>query len=247
MKRPILCILLLLVGLGVRGQETAAAVDSAQLIVDRYLSLLNYDSIRTDSILYIESHIFSRNKATDTIIMKRWFYPEANYRVELWHGDTLEFGLYSNGYDTFRQYKKKHKTWFKTDVGKYYEMLDFYNFHGPLFHWGLHPISFRYDGLWNFNGQQAYRIFIKQAEIFDRYYMFEKESGLLFMYDELDSYMEMERDVTNHVEWRAYLEYTPLGKCLFPTIESYQMDGNIVMIYHIYRYIKFDYDIFTED
>lgn len=247
MKRIVIWIALVIVGFAAQSQETTQEVDSAEVVLERYLALLNYDAIRTDSILYIESRIFSLKNPIDTIVMKRWFYPEANYRVELWQGGKLAIGLHSNGYDTFMQYEAEHRKWFKVDVVKYYNRLDPYNFHGPFFHWKDHPISLRYDGVWNFNGNQAYRLFIKQQDQFDRYYMFEKESGLLFMYDELDSYMEMERDVTSHADWRAFHEYTPLGKCLFPSIESYQMEGDIIMIYHQYRYIKFDYDIFLED
>ena len=105
----------------------------------------------------------------------------------------------------------------------------------------------RYDGIWNFQGHEAYRLFVKQGSYFDRYYMFEKESGLLFMYDELDSYLDMEHDETRHVEWRAFHEYQPLDKCLFPSVESYMIDNDIVMIYHHYRYVAFDYDYFMED
>lgn len=239
---------MLLVGFGAHCQEAdRQEIDSAEVILERYLALLNYDAIRTDSILYIESRIFIQNSPTDTIIMKRWFYPQANYRVELWQGGKLTIGLRSNGYDTFMEYDAEQRQWFKVDVARYYNRLDAYNFHSSLYNWRDHHTSLRYDGIWNFNGSQAYRLFIKQQDVFDRYYMFEKESGLLFMYDELDSYMDMERDVTDHVDWRAFHEYTPLDKCLFPSIESYQMNGNIVMIFHQYRYIKFDYDIFMED
>ena len=265
MKR--LLILFVLVGIGFSGRsqvesdtpETATeaiealgydhdlVADSAVVVLERYLNLLNFDSIRTDSILYIESHIFSRSHPEDTIVMKRWFYPEANYRTELWSKDTLEIGLRSNGYDTFFKYDKKKRAWFKTDVYNYYENFGSYNFHGPFFHWQQRNVRMRYDGIWNFQGHEAYRLFVKQGSYFDRYYMFEKESGLLFMYDELDSYLDMEHDETRHVEWRAFHEYQPLDKCLFPSVESYMIDNDIVMIYHHYRYVAFDYDYFMED
>lgn len=252
MKRALILILLTAVAVVARSQneETDRSdIDSAAIVLERYLSILNYEAIRSDSVLYIESHAFSQRNPSDTIVMKRWFLPESNYRTELWHGDTLEIGLYSNGYDTFMRYDAKKKLWFKVDVSQYYDHFNAYNFHGPFHQWKNNKknIQLRYDGVWNFNGNQAYRIFVSQAEMFDRYYMFEKESGLLFMYDQLDSYKDFSRDETTHVEWRAYHEYTPLGASLFPSLESYQYEDDIVVTHHAYRYIAKDMKYFTED
>ena len=107
MKKLLLC-LLLGVGCHIAIAQQTAAIDSATMVVDRFLKILNYEAIRNDSILYVESTITTRNDSGDTLWMRRWFlWPNLN-RTELWHEGVLKFGLVSNGHGRYRRFDETH-------------------------------------------------------------------------------------------------------------------------------------------
>ena len=249
MKRLILILVFVAGGLGVAAQNGHNTPDSAEMVVRNYFEILNYDAIRTDSILYMESIIYKRSAPTDTAVLKRWFLPPNRMRVELWHGDTLLEGCYSDGKEVFREnHKKMFNGWVKTAESRYYELAHDYDFRGALYNRVADAAELKYEGIWDFNGNKVYRVFVDIPLRYCRNYLFEKESGLLFLIQETNQHSEYsDHKVYDHPDWHAYHEYQPVGDVLLPSVESYQMGGDILFYYTSYRYIPLDMKVFTED
>lgn len=242
MKRPLLCFAFLLFGLALQAQE--APTDSAAMIVDQYLRLLNFDAVKTDSMLYIESFVIDRDNTDDTLFMRRWHIEPNSNRVELWHGGELGFGLTTDGYKIFKKYNAEKKQWQRIPVETYYDNESGYNYHGPLHNWRKLGVELTYMGELDFQGNRVYRVLAKEPYRYDRYYLFEKMSSILFLIDEQTTHSEDITDKAIHVDWRAFHEYVPLGDCLFPSVESYQHEERITIIYHKYRYLPIDRSLF---
>lgn len=219
--------------------------DSAEIVIDRYLGLLNFGEMKTDSMLYIETLIVGRNHPNDTTIMRRWFVAPNQYRVELWMRKSLGYGLVSDGKNVFRKYNMKKDQWENISASAYYDDAPAYDFHGSLYRWKTDGGNVEYQGEWNYDGHQAYRIFVRSPIRYDRNYLFEKESGLLFLVHEFDTHVETMTEGP-HVDWRAVHEYQPVGRCLFPSVESYQYKNDIVFQYHTYQYVPINYDLFQK-
>lgn len=240
---------LLLCWFGASSQNSKPTVDSAELVVSHYYDLLNYGNIRTDSILYIETVIYKRSHPTDTAIMKRWFLPPLCTRTELWHGDTLLEGVYSNGKDIFREYRLGMLIeWTRVSSSRYYDLVPIYDFRGALHYRNADATSLKYEGIWDFNGHKVYRIYADTPYKYCRNYLFEKESGLLFMIQETNTHSEYSNhQAYDHPDWHAIHEYQPLGDVLLPKVESYQMDGDMVYYFSKGKYLPLNMDIFTKD
>lgn len=220
-------------------------VDSAQIVIDRYLGLLNFDEMKTDSMLYIETIIVGRNHPNDTTVMKRWFVAPNQYRVEIWMRNALGYGLVTDGRNVFRKYNFKKEYWENISASDYYDDAPAYDFHGPLYRWKTDGGNVEYQGEWNYNGHPAYRIFVQSPIRYDRNYLFEKESGLLFLVHEFSTHAETMTEGP-HVDWRAVHEYQPFGRCLFPSVESYQYKEEIVFQYHTYKYLPINLELFQK-
>lgn len=229
------------------GQNQLSNADSARLIIDKYLEILRHDAIKADSMLYIESIVVSRSNTDDTCVLKRWYLAPNCYRVELWNRDTLLFGLMTDGLTIHKRITKDEKRWEDISISEFMDLFPGYDFHGPFAHYKVLGWDIRYEGIWNFNGHEVYKIFVQAPHYYDRYYLFEKESNLLFLIDEQET-LEPNTYVqdSSHVDWRAYHEYTPLGFALFPSIESYQIDGEITTIFSNIRYVAKDEKIFKK-
>lgn len=248
MKKTLIILSMLICWIGAQGQQKSA-VDSAELIVQQYYNLLNYDGLRNDSILYIETIIYKRSNPTDTAIMKRWFLAPNKARAELWHGDTLLEGAYSDGKTIFREYRLGILThWTRVADSRYYNIAPNYDFRGALYHRKADAVKLKYEGIWDFNGNPVYRIFVDTPYKYCRNYLFEKESGLLFLIQETNQHSEYtSHQAYDHPDWHAYHEYQPLGDVLIPSVESYQMDGDVVYYFSKSRYVPMNMDIFTKD
>ena len=141
-----------------RAQNRVAVADSAEIVVSRYLELLNYDSIPHDTMLYIRTVFFPRNNPADSSVTKRWYWAPYCFRTEIWNHDTLSVGYYTNSYDIYMRYDISKKTWYKIDVVTFFTEHEAYDFRGRLFHYKKNYSRLKYDGIWNFNGHEAYRI-----------------------------------------------------------------------------------------
>lgn len=245
MRKTVLITLLLLLAGGLHAQNHQYIADSAEIVVNRYLRLLNYDALRQDSMLYIETVIYSRSNPHDTIMMRRWHVAPYKYRTEIWHGDTLTTGLVCDAESVFLEYDRWSKHWDDVGVTWYYDHAKAYDFHEPLFNWKSEGCKLTYKGVWKFQGENVYRILVESPLRYDRYYLFEKNSGLLFLIDETTGHSPSFDTVNNvHVDWRAYHEYQPLGTAVFPSIESYQYDDDITFMFHKMCYLPINEELF---
>ena len=250
MKKATIILTLLLAGwLGASGQNHQYMPDSAELVVKRYYDLLNYEGICRDSILYIETIIFKRSDTTDKAVLKRWFLTPNSNRVELWHGDTLMEGVYSNGVDVFREYRRGVLDgWTRVAESRYYNVAPDYDFRGALYTRKADAAEMKYEGLWDFNGHTGYRVYVDTPFKYCRNYLFEKESGLLFFVQYTNKHSQYtNHQAYDHPDWHAIHEYQPLGNILLPSVESYQMKGDMVYHFSRGRYLPIDNKIFNED
>ena len=95
-----------------RGQQSKSAQDSAILIIDNYLKMMNLDAVKEDSMLYIESVVVNMS-TSDTMVMKRWFVEPYYYRTELWHGDGMAYGLLTDGKTIYKEFGREKLKWEK--------------------------------------------------------------------------------------------------------------------------------------
>ncbi|MBQ6238028.1 MAG: hypothetical protein IJK07_07405 [Bacteroidales bacterium] len=249
MKRLIIIALLLSCWGGATAQKAMSNADTAEQIVQRYFDITNYEALRRDSILYIETIIYKSIDTTDTAILKRWFLPPNRFRAELWHNDTLIEGCYTDGKSIYKEYSLGViNGWATITQSRYYVLEPGYDFRGHLYHRAANAAELTYKGEWNFNGQSVLRVFVDTPLQYCRNYLFEKDNGLLFLIEETNQHSEYtDHQAYTHPKWHAFHEYQPLGTVLLPSVESYQMDGEQVYHFSHYRYIPLDMKIFTQN
>ncbi len=249
MKRLVLATITVLLCLGARAQGRPDAIDTAEQVVQRYYDILNYDGLRHDSILYIETISYKRSNPSDTAILKRWFLPPTRFRAELWHGDTLLEGCYTDGKEIYREYQLGILDgWTRVAQSRYYVLEPGYDFRGALHSRVADAATLTYKGLWDYNGHKVHRVFVDTPYKYCRNYLFEAESGLLFLIEETKQHSEYSNhQAYDHPDWHAYHEYQPLGTVLLPSVESYQMDNDVVFHFSHSKYIPLDMKIFTKD
>ena len=235
--------------LGANGQSHQTVADTAKMVMDRYFDLLNFNGIHRDSILYMETVTYKRSAPSDTAILKRWFLYPNRFRAELWHGDTLLEGCYTDGKGIYKEYRLGViDGWTTVSQSRYYVLEPGYDFRGPLFRWQADGSELTYKGEWNFNGQTVERVYVDTPLRYCRNLLFERESGLLFLIEETNKHSEYtNHQAYDHPDWHAYHEYQPLGNVLLPSVESYQMNNDVVFHFTSYRYIPIDMKTFTEN
>ena len=244
MKKLITILLLLAIIPTLKAQIT----DTATWVVDQYLERLNYFNFPLDTTVYIQSTIVNQHFPNDTTIMKRWYARPHQYRTEIWAADTLQYGAYGNGTDYFCVFNHANHHWDEVRQTNFYEAHQAYDFRGPLYDWKGKAAEFQYMGIKEFQGIPVYQIRVQTPGIYDRDYFFEKSTGLFFMFNELTSTLGNEElNPNRHVDWRACHEFTPIGNMLFPTIESYQTHGSVVVIRSQVQLIPYNYNIFNRD
>lgn len=247
MKKKYLLVLLTL-GIfahGAKAQQSNDTNQRASSIVASYYSILNYDAIPKDSILYIETHIVQRG-STDTLLMLRWFAVPQYNRIEIWDQNVLLTGYHSDGKSSFREYDTTLHMWKDINSDTYLDKVAPYDFHGPLYHWQNHGVELQYDGEYKFEGHPVYRISAKSPQTYDRKYLFEKETGLLFLFTESDSIdgNALARKGNRRKDWHAYHEFQPLNTIVLPSQESYQYNSTITLISHKAKFIGFNQKLF---
>lgn len=221
--------------------NTATNSDTAKAIVEHYLRSLNYDALPADSMLYIESSIFDFNDRSDTLVMKRWFLPPHNHRVELWEHGAIKLGYLTNGTNNARRYDTIKHRWQRIDLADYYDKGYAYDFHSPLYTWRTNGTELQYLGEWEIHGVKVDKVHAETPGMFIRDYLFEKENGLLFFVIEHSEVFGGETDPYHrNVDWRAYTDYIHIGKSLLPYTESYKQNGRVTVINHRYAFLKKD-------
>ena len=253
-RHPLLAVLLLLfVPMAARGQDdkpvpTAADTARAMQIVDRYLHYVDYDRLPHDSMLVAVTHIVEHSHPNDTMTIYRWHaWPNLD-RIEMWQKGKMDMGAYSDGKKNFREFSGKYRAWRHMARHTYYDFVRPYDLRGPLYKWRSNATEMYYVGEYEYNGQKVDRVFVSMSEMLDRYYYFERATGLLFLVTELPHRLEGGfPDYDNMVDWRSWQEFTPVGDCLLPSAESYQIKGQLVILHHTYRLEPLSMRPFTEE
>ena len=230
-------------------QNREAAADSAEMVVSRFLAMQDFNKLSKDSILYIETYIYYRSKPTDTAVLKRWYMRPNRFRAELWHGDTLIEGCYTDGRNIHRQLDPSMKVgWVDVTPEHYYEISEQYDMRGKLHRWKANAAELKYEGVWDFNGHAVYRILMMTPNKYNEHYLFEKESGMLFLIQETDEKSEYnDHKAYGHPDLHGYHEYQPWGGLLLPSIESYQVDNDVLFYYNRFKNIKGELSVFQKN
>lgn len=245
MKKTLLMLLLLLPPL-------LRAQDSAEVIVERYLRMLNYEALPQDSLLELQTTITFHNSA-DTFIMKRWYAAPTMMRVEVWHGDTLTTGLCTNGSSRHREYSRSLGWWNNIDHQRFHTKISSYDFRGPLYDWRLHGIRLQYMGTTEVKGQQLLVVRGEQKDNYTRYFMFEKERGLLVLMQEKDeatansSQSIIQSLMIRPIDYKVVHEYLPQGESLIMSQESFMRDGLLTIMETRGRFLPRNDMIFNQD
>lgn len=242
MKKILLVLLLIPSFLGVKAQQ-----DSAIMLVEGFLKFANYDSYVKDSVLYIESEIVKRYGEGDTVRIKRWYCPPNNYRIEVWSGRRPEVAMIGYKDSSFMYYFSSDRSWRHVHVDNFYQREWEYDFRSPLYFWKNNGMELTYEGTLDFEGSEVQQVLVRAPNMFDRHYLFEKKTGLYFMYIEDGTRLDSDSVFTKHpVDWRAVHEYMPFRKGFYPSFESYQADGDIILIHNTLKVIPYKKEIFLD-
>lgn len=247
MKKFIFGLLLLLPTWGMAQNHQDVLSDTARAVVDRYLQLLNIEELPQDSMLVMETVITFYGEK-DTIWMRRWYAAPQQFRVEVWNGGKLETGLISNGKDRFRQYMTRGKFWESTKQEILLDRLRGYDFRGPLYDWRDKAATLSWNGTTTLKGQKLNVVRVKCPSMYERYYMFEPESGLLTLIIETENIEDDFKPLNDsHIEWKAVHEYQPIGNSMLPSQESFMRKGTLTILNSTYHFESLNPDIFEKD
>lgn len=232
------------------GQTTNEINDTlrASRIIDKYLRMIDILRSDNDSVLCVETSIVARERPQDTMKIYQWYKNPRNYRLEMWQDGQVEEGFYSDG-TIFKMFRPSARDWVDVLQHNFYDYTIPHDFRGALYDWRSKGAEVRYAGEYTFEGQKVDRIFVSSPGIFDRYYFFEKETGLLFMVTEMDHIYGDSKKTKDamKVDWRAWNEFTPFRGYLVPTIESYQAEQHIVTIKRSYHFEANQPTLFNQD
>lgn len=246
-----LAFLLLLAPLTLWAQDSPQ--DTARTIVERYLKMLNYEALPTDSTLVLETTV-TFHGSTDSYTLRRWYAPPTMMRIEVWHGDTLTTGLCTNGSGRHREYSRHNGWWNDVDHSLFHQHVDAYDFHSPLYNWEMRGITLKYKGTTELKGQQLEVVQAHQKDSYVRYYMFEKQSGLLVLMQERDEDTTsagiqslMKALTVKPIDYKVIHEYLPVGESLIKSQESYMRDGVLTIMNTTARFEPRNNLLFNQD
>ncbi|MBQ4376585.1 MAG: hypothetical protein II793_02680 [Bacteroidales bacterium] len=222
--------------------------DSAEWVVGRYMSLMNYEAVPRNEMLFIESTAMPRYAGGDTAIVKRWYTGFSSCRIEVWQKGQLIEGWHNYEHKIFRKYDSQKKQWVDASEIHYYDHTIGYDFRGPLYKRATNGSFMLYGGIATFEGNKVYKVMVTAPGMFDRDYYFEQRSGLLFLIIEKEtSYGEERNDGEGRLEWRSIDEYLPLGETLIVSKETYQQNGLRTTTTHKPTLMEVNLDIFKKD
>ena len=228
------------------GADTATAI----AIIDRYLKKIDFSQTRTDSILCVVTYVTDRDHPLDTITIYRWYMQPQYNRTEIWQDGKIMDGYYSDGVKLFRKFHGGRREWANLTPESYYENTLPLDIRGALYNWRTKGAEVYYAGEVNFQGHMVDRVFVTSPSTFDRYYYFEKESGMLGLLVEEEHIYGDQEPARNamRVDWRAWHEFVPVKEYYLPREESYQYnEQQIVILRHSYHYEAPNQKLFTED
>ncbi|MBR3725803.1 MAG: hypothetical protein IKN11_10505 [Bacteroidales bacterium] len=220
----------------------------AAQIIDNYLSFLDFEPLLKDSMLHVVSWVLERNHTDDTMTIHRWYGPNDKTRIEMWQKGKMKDAFYSDG-KVFRKFSSSRREWLDLSRHSYYDHVMSLDIRGALHKWRSKGAEAYYKGEYTYNNHPVYRVFVTSPDIFDRNYFFEKETGLLFIVKEENHIFGDIEPAENAIltDWRAWHEFIPFRGCLLPSIESYQVDDEIIIIYHNYSLEAYKEDAFSQN
>lgn len=246
-KKTIIALLAVL-PMAAAGQGVETNADTAARIVDRYVGMLNYGALPSDSVLTMRTVVTVGDQG-DTFVMLRWFVPPQMMRLEVWKGKRLHAALCTNGKDRYRQYKPDLGYWVTVEKVGFYERLVGYDFRGPLYNWRAHGASLKYKGLTTaMGGHRLETVEVEAPGQYKRYYFFEP-TGLLSVIvetDEIDVDEYKKSDLTR-IEWKCFHEYLQIGESLLPKQESFLRQGMLTVEETEAHFEPFDALLFNID
>lgn len=210
----------------------AAAQDSAEAVVGRYLRLLNIEALPADSMLVVSTTV-SFHGSTDTFTMTRRFQTPDMIRVEIRKGDSLMTGLCTNGRNRYREFVHMLGWWVDQTPETFRQDLQAYDFRGPLYRWSERDITLSYEGIKLVKGQRMHVVRTTQPKHFTRHYMFDEMSGLLVLVledDEVAGNAPRHPMRGNPIEYKVTHEYLPVGASLIPSQESFMRNGTLTIM-----------------
>lgn len=228
-----------------RDPDTARAAQ----IIDRYLEYVDFSKISTDSMICVVTKIVSRSHPGDTSMIYRWYAKPMYSRIEMYQDGKMTNGLYGDGTGTFKMFMQGPRTWATITQDSYFDLMMSRDIRGALYNWRSRGAEVSFAGEYDYEGHKVNRVFVTCPRIFDRYYFFEQESGLLFMATEIE-HIYGDGKITRNaqkVDWRAWNEFVPFRGCMMPSIESYQAYEDITFLYHSYHMEPLNKKLFTED
>ncbi len=249
MKRKLFLILVaVLLSAGMQAQTTADSLkidptkgdtSMAASIIDNYLGYVNFNHLLKDSILFVQSWVVEREHPEDTIKILRWYGANRQNRIEMWQKGRMEDAYYSDGKKLFKRFSRTYRTWRNMSQPSYYDNTMALDIRGALYDWRSKGAEAYYMGQYTYNDHPAYRVFVMSPGTYDRNYFFEKETGLLFVVTEEDHLFGDAEPALDaqRVDWRGWHEFTPFRGCLLPTIESYQIEGQLFIIHNKYEMV----------
>lgn len=227
------------------GADTARAIQ----IVDRYLGMIDFMNEKTDSVLFVTSYVVDQAHLEDTMIIYRWYKAPHSTRIEIWSHGKLDDGYYTDGTGIFRSFHRGRREWANITQHSFYNNIISLDIRGALYDWRSKGSELYYAGEFNYKGRPLDRVFVISPACLDRYYFFEKYTGLLAMVVED---MHIFGDATPkgdvmRVDWRTWNEFTPVHWHYLPSTESYRVGQQVVVIKNTYSYKKPSNGYFTED
>ena len=221
----------------------------AAKIIDNYLSFVDFEPMLNNRMLKVVSYVVDADHPKDTLTIYRWYGPERRLRVELWQKGRMQDAIYSNGKSPFKRFNETMREWLKIGASSYYDVIQGLDIRGALYNWRSKGAEAYYMGEYEYEGHPVYRVYVSTPNIFDRNYFFEKETGLLFVLTEEDRLFGDAEAAANaqRVDWRAWHEFFPLNGYLLPSVESYQVKGQVVVLRHSYTIEPVKESLFTED
>lgn len=243
MKRTLLAFFCLLGLTNAKGQS----IDTAAMVVDRYISLLNMKELPRDSMVVVTSIQVDRDNPSDTTIMRRWDAFPNKSRSEVWYKGRMLDGFVSNGADIYMFFDTTRSVWRNCLPVQYLDNHIAFDIRGPLYYWRTNGSELRYLGKKTFQGNPVDAVEVRVPSCNVREYFFEQQSGLLFLYRVMDEIVGDSVREEYRTDWRAYHEFQPKGRCFFPSVESYQNQGHVYIIHHHVELLPIDDRIFYQE
>ena len=228
------------------GADTTRAI----AVIDRYIGMVDFSQRKTDSVFCVVSYAIDRSHPNDTITIYRWYMSPFYNRIEIWQGGKMQDGFHSDGVKLFRKFHTGRREWATLTPESYYRITLPLDIRGALYNWRKKGGEVFYAGEVTYQGKKLDRVFVTMPNTFDRYYYFERETGVLGLLVEDEHIFGDGKKAHNavRVDWKAWHEFVPFGGFFMPKEESYQVDNNqVVILHHAYHYEAPNLKLFTED